>query len=323
MKIKFKLLGTLLLMSVFSKIMSMEMEEDSRKRKRDQESEELIRNIRSRIELSDLPPEVRLHILNQGILSIIKHNAQQENGVFHPLKGVKDFIDPILQLNTEYRSLKDDLLKNTAKMVKQVFAPEFSNNSQEEQVNLDNELKAILEGEYNQENEIRAAQLLIAGANPTLIIDFDTSDPERVYSHRLPIIAMISMTGKFSNLIPLLKAKRVDLDKKYTAHGNPLVGAIENKQLHVAKLLLENGANPNVQVIEDETPLMVAIRNLDIDAVELLLGLTEINLNLKNEQGETAQDIAIEEKDENEDEEDQELLDMIIKLIKEKKNKNE
>ncbi len=323
--INFKLLSMLTM--IFLPLLSMEVEEDSRKRKREEETSEIVRNIRSRIELSDLPPEVKVYIINQGILSVIEHNARQENGIFYPLKGIKEFLSTIYDVSQEWREIekefREEFLRNARILAKQVFAPEFSNNSQEEQINLDNQLQAILESEYNQENEIKAAQLLIAGASPNLIINFDTSDPERVYSHRLPIIAMISMTGKFSNLIPLLKAKRVNLDKNYTPHSNPLVGAIENRQLHVVKLLLENGANPNVQVIEDETPLMVAIRNLDIDAVELLLGLKEIDLNLRNEQGETAQDIAIEEKDQNENEEDQELLDRIIKLIKEKKNKNE
>ena len=305
----------------------LSMEEDSRKRKRDEESEESNRNTRSRIELSDLPPEIRLHIINQGLLSIIEHNARQENGIFHPLAGVREFLSSIYDVSQEWREIekefKEELLRNTRTFVKEVFAPEFSNNSQEEQIYLDNQLQAILEGEYNQENEIKAAQLLIAGAHPNLIVNFETTDPERVYGHRLPIIAMISMTGKFSNLIPLLKAKRVDLDKNYTPHSNPLVGAIENKQLHVAELLLQNGANPNAQVIEDETPLMAAIRNLDTDAINLLLQLKKIDLDLKNEQGKTAQDIALEEKEENEDEEDQELFDSIIELIKEKKNKNE
>lgn len=61
---KFKLLSILILIGIFLPLLSME--EDSHKRKRDEESEEIIRNTRFCIELSDLPLEVRLHIINQG-----------------------------------------------------------------------------------------------------------------------------------------------------------------------------------------------------------------------------------------------------------------
>ncbi|CDK30182.1 ankyrin repeat domain-containing protein [Candidatus Babela massiliensis] len=259
------LLSILILVDITLPLFSME--EDSHKRKREEEQQEVIRNIRSRIELSDLPLEVRLHIINQGILSIIKHNAQQENGIFDPLKEVKEFISSVSLINREYNSFKNEFLKNARKLAKQVFAPEFSNNSQEEQVNLDNELKAILEGEYNQENEIKAAKLIIAGASPNVMIEIKTSTG----IYQVPIILAISFIGKFKNLIDLLARYKANFNYQLKNGNTALINSIILGYDDISKMLIDNGADVNIKNKEGNTALMLAIIRNRLDIVKELI----------------------------------------------------
>ena len=65
--------------------------------------------------------------------------------------------------------------------------------------------------------------------------------------------------------------------------------------LELAKLLLENGADPNAQCKKKNTPLHIAVKREKIDAVEELLRY-KANPNAKNEDGDTPLDIAIKKK---------------------------
>ncbi len=325
------LLSILILVNITLPLFSME--EDSHKRKRDEEPEEVFRNIRSRIELSDLSLEVRLHIINQGILSIIENN-----GIFHPLEGVKEFIFSVSMINKEYNSFKNEFLKNARMLAKQVFASEFSNNSQEEQINLDNQLQTILQGEYNQENEIKAAKLIIAGANPNVMIGIKTST--RIY--QVPIIMAISFIGKFKNLIDLLATYKanlnyqlengntalinsiilgyddiskmlidngVDVDIKNKEGNTALMFAIIRNKLDIVKELISHGADVNARGVENNTALMLAITFERIPIIDILID-HGAEINVSNDEGLTPREIANKLK-----------LDSIVKLIDSKVEK--
>ncbi len=339
---KIRLLSTLLLISVFSQTTPMKMEEDSNKRKRDEEPEEIEKQqkrlktaeeILDILQFSDLPPEIKVHVINQGILNIIKDNASKKDGIFHPLTGVREFLSSIYEANKELseieKEFKKELLTNTRTFVKEVFASEFINSSPEE---LGNKLKETLRHKYNEKNEIRAAKLIIAGAE---LSDFNLPIKEGVF-YKIPIISMIARTGKFPNLIPLLKSKGIKLNDNYIIGTSlnytkeaPLNTAILNGRLNVIKFLLENGANPNIEdtkgntaliiatqrsnkeivqmLIESgadvnarnsydsETALMKAVRALNIDIIKLLLNSEKIDLDLKNRRNQTARDIALSE----------------------------
>ena len=282
------LLSILILVDITLPLFSME--EDSHKRKRDEEEQqqEVIRNIRSRIELSDLPPEVRLHIINQAILSIIENNARQENGIFHPLEGVKEFISSVSLINRDYNSFKNEFLKNARIFAKQVFASEFRNNSQEEQINLDNQLKEILESAYTKESEIKAAKLIIAGANPNLKIKFNVG----AQNHDLPIIIMISIKNQFKNLIPLLAQYGANLNYRLKNGSTALKSSIALGNNDISKMLIDSGADVNITDKENNTPLMTAAFQGQKDIVRELI-LHKADVNAKGKDGDTALMFAI------------------------------
>lgn len=69
--------------------------------------------------------------------------------------------------------------------------------------------------------------------------------------------------------------------------STPLMLALRGGQNETAKVLLDGGANPNDRSTEGETPLMIAVKLRDLKAVQLLLGKAA-DLSLKDNQGRTA-----------------------------------
>jgi ankyrin repeat protein len=67
--------------------------------------------------------------------------------------------------------------------------------------------------------------------------------------------------------------------------------AVQQSHVNIVKILLGNGADPNLQSSRGETALHFAVRQFREDAVRLLLN-TKVNINIQNERGETAMDIA-------------------------------
>ncbi len=105
-------------------------------------------------------------------------------------------------------------------------------------------------------------------------------------------------------LIKLLLSKGADINSKVkrTGFGNfeneyegtPLMEAIINRHVEVAKLLIEKGANVNEESNTKLTSLMLASRNGYTEVVNLLLN-TGADVNYKNENGQTALEIALKE----------------------------
>jgi len=77
------------------------------------------------------------------------------------------------------------------------------------------------------------------------------------------------------DLVVALKAKRGDVNAASRNGWTPLMLAILNNTLPLAKWLLTNGADPNLTTASEEnscrSPLVVAIRNGRRDMVELLI----------------------------------------------------
>jgi ankyrin repeat protein len=67
--------------------------------------------------------------------------------------------------------------------------------------------------------------------------------------------------------------------------------AVQRSHVNIVKMLLENGADPNLQSSRGETALHFAARQSREDAVRLLLN-AKVNITIQNERGETAMDIA-------------------------------
>lgn len=80
-----------------------------------------------------------------------------------------------------------------------------------------------------------------------------------------------------------------DLGDKYgntAAHGAACGGKLENmKYLHI------EGANMNIQNLNGDTPLIWAAYYNNFDVVEMLVTEAQVNIDLKNNQGKTVEDI--------------------------------
>ncbi len=61
------------------------------------------------------------------------------------------------------------------------------------------------------------------------------------------------------------------MNKKGFKQSTPLIRAASNSHTEVAKMFLENGANPNIFSESGDTPLHQACQNGNLDLTECLL----------------------------------------------------
>ncbi|CDK30176.1 ankyrin repeat domain-containing protein [Candidatus Babela massiliensis] len=252
----------------------LSMEQNCHKRKRIEESEDIERNIEPRLELSELlelPAEIKVNILFQGILSIIQHNASKKDGIFKPFDGIKEFLDASSLINKEFAALKreskDTLLNGAKKVAKQIFASGFLNSAQEE---LDNQLKEILESEYSQENEIKLAQLIIAGANVNLNIILDINEGK---NHKTCPLIEIIKSDHYYCLIDLLILYGADVNFKDTDDYTAIRHVIE---LERDETIIEKLIESKAEINDDTLESAIFKESLSVDTLERILE-TEIS----------------------------------------------
>jgi hypothetical protein len=90
-------------------------------------------------------------------------------------------------------------------------------------------------------------------------------------------------------------SKGVDINQTDIYNFTPLFHAVGyNKNPEVTELLLKHGANPNARDVILNTPLMCAARNKASKEIVMLLLEYGADASLKNEEGKTALDLAIE-----------------------------
>lgn len=145
------------------------------------------------ISLNLLPTEIKLHIINQALLSII-----HDNDIFDPWHGLGNFLFNLFLTNHEFYSLKNEILKNLKHLTKKYFAPKESKLTQKE---LDNELCELISKVYKDSiidicTEVKIAKLIIAGANSNLSINIRGQDK--------PLLIIASNNRIFFNLIKLM-----------------------------------------------------------------------------------------------------------------------
>ncbi len=146
-----------------------------------------------KLSLNQLPPEIKLHIINQALLNII-----HDNDIFDPWRKLGNFLFNLFLTNHEFYSLKNEILKNLKHLTKKYFAPEESKLTQKE---LDNELCELISKVYKDSiidicTEIKIAKLIIAGANSNLSINIRGQDE--------PLLIIASENKIFFNLIKLM-----------------------------------------------------------------------------------------------------------------------
>ena len=122
-------------------------------------------------------------------------------------------------------------------------------------------------------------KLLKAGA--------DTS--ARDYLNDTPLIACICIHKRQKIFLERLLAEKIDVNEKDTEGRTALFLAVKNGEADFVELLIRANADPNIKDKNGRTPLIEAIATIESDRIiKLLLGIKNINANLKDRDGNTA-----------------------------------
>ena len=222
--------------------------------------------------LLSLPDELQLLILKSGLKITIL-----ENNILDVFNELSLYLKNILLICQKYRGFKQDLIRKINKRVKtylQFFANDIVIDSQERQVDVDEKLASIIIGDYNIQDEIEAAKLIMSGANPNLFVR-----KECIHSHScimpiydyIPILVMFVQAGKFKKLINLLVYKQTNLNIRSTGGYTPLMSAIIKEDYNIIEYLISHQVDINAKNELQETALMIAIRMRNLTIVNLLL----------------------------------------------------
>ncbi len=157
---------------------------------------DLVQVYTTKLSFMELPYELHWTIINQAMKDIIQCNYKQKNGIFEPLKGIKEFIKSVKGTNRYFSSFDIDgkLIRTAKRLAAEHFAPEEVRLTQGQ---LDEKLQNMLilmtkvdcltplglsEEEKNKKlqdiqsideaNVLKIARLIIAGANPNLSISY-------------------------------------------------------------------------------------------------------------------------------------------------------
>ncbi len=247
-----------------------------------------------------LPIEIRLHIINLAIHSIIESNPPLD-----PLKGINNFIGRIRLVNGEFDSLYNELINNAKKKAKDYFTKEYDKCDQKKLndrlnylltyyyqqtltaknltnmadsnvplVNIgyllgfnwtDEEqleiLKRNAKGNFGPIVELEIAKLIIAGADPNINLVLD--NPTEIIS---PLV-LIAKTGMFTNLIKLLVTYGANIDFQDENGETALMHAAKIGEKEIVNILISLKADVNILDNQGFTALtntLVCNNNLDI-----------------------------------------------------------
>lgn len=188
--------------------------------------------------LLSLPHELRTYILVLELNDIIKNNS-----ILDPYKGVGKYIKNSISICKCFRILKNDLYLIAKAIAKEHFAAKESYLDQEE---LDNQLIDIMSNTYSAENVMKAAALIIAGANPNIQLPYHQQ--YRGSDYKNTPLSKIAKTQQFTNLIPLLIFHGVDINAQLGCFKEPpIVMATSHDNYELVKFLMDNGADVNAR----------------------------------------------------------------------------
>ncbi|CDK30216.1 ankyrin repeat domain-containing protein [Candidatus Babela massiliensis] len=205
--------------------------------------------------INTLPPELKLHIAEKFLQSIVK-----ENVVFNPFRGVKEGFKSLISIDKGFFNLRDEIKNDINKFIRKYFASDFINLSKEE---LNNKLKNILEGDYSELKEREAAKLIIAGADPNIMINFKNKT--------IPAFVKLLKEPSWNQLPYLLLDFKVDLDYQDKENNNILMLAIKNNKNVAEELIKIHINNINEINYDQKSALMIAIEKNNESIVDLLL----------------------------------------------------
>jgi ankyrin repeat protein len=111
------------------------------------------------------------------------------------------------------------------------------------------------------------------------------------YGESEKVMIQIVKDGR-ENMVRVLLSIRVIVNARDPrASVTALYLAVQRSHVDIIKILLGNGADPNLQSSRGETALHLAVRQLREDTMRLLLN-AKGDINIQNERGETAMNIA-------------------------------
>ena len=141
-----------------------------------------------------------------------------------------------------------------------------------------------------EENNVELARNLIVKEKIN-ISEYDNN-------HEMTLL-MEACKNNYTEIVELLlsyKKNEIDINKKNTQGSTALMFASENGNAKIVKLLIENGANPDLQNNSGLTALMLACDNLKNEVIKLLIE-NNANINLEDKNSNTALMIACEKND--------------------------
>lgn len=198
-------------------------------------------NLVSMNSLTTIKCPLSKYFLESGVREIIKCNS-----VLNPLRNIDIFWHRTLSSNPNIKGLEYYLIILTLKLTRDYFCPELKRLSEKQ---LDQKLAdfifKILKNpkKYKSDYDTDIAKLIIAGANPNLVVNINYEK----FQFKGTLLMLIAQ-GKISkNLINLLISYGVDIDLQEDQGKTALMLAIEYGNYDMARILIKGGANVNIQ----------------------------------------------------------------------------
>ncbi len=225
---------------------------------------------------SCLPDELKIYTLELGVEKIIRENED----IFVLFDNLSNFLKNTYLVNKEFRRFKNDLIRLNKRLITVLCQNRYNSDY------LDNKLKEILDASetslYNINIERKIIGLILFGAN----VNFKSNNGST---------ALIWVT-KFSSqdTIKLILNYNPDINVQDVYGNTALIYSIrERKDKNIVEIILYSNPNIDIQSYFGHkwNALMWAVAGNKIDIIKLLLD-KGADINLKDNQGHTARDIA-------------------------------
>lgn len=256
MKTQAKLLSILLLINIFLQVIPMQRYD-----------QDFNQNINSRQQKFSwfllMPNEIKLKIFKEAIKLIIDSN----NCLELPTQGIASFLRSIFMVNKELSEFSQEFQNYFIKFIKK----------HKERRIVELRFRRMLYFDEMKEHEAEAIALITSGLNSNLIVE------------DIPILSRISQQrSEAVNVFNSLIEHGADINLRSFSNMTPLMYASSEGKTKLVEILLKYGANINAQDDRQETALIKAASYSNKCVVELLLNHANIDVNIKNSNGETA-----------------------------------
>lgn len=219
------------------------------------------------IGLLDLPVELIINILIQGIKDIVKNNNIQ-----NPFFNVKDYLIQFYQVNKLSKSIilnHQNYITNLVKIiVKEQFAFEYLSFSKEQ---LNNKLRnIILDPSICNDLQKTVAKLIISGVDPDLLVIISAKNFINIQIY--PLIVYMCKFSFCLNILDLFKHYKVDVNARSYNGLTALIAAINSHlSIEIINKLVDLNPDFNIKDNWQWSALIHAINQNRDDVVEVIL----------------------------------------------------